>query len=56
LLTRIAGVLSIVIAALTIVTPIFHRLRGQKKRDAEIDRLKARIEELEKQKAEISAV
>ncbi len=55
--TRIIGVLSIAVAALTIITPIFHRLRGQKSEieeiDAEILRLKARIEELEKQKAEI---
>lgn len=55
--TRIIGVLSIVVAALTIVTPIFHRLSGQKSEseeiDAEIARLKMRIEELEKQKAGI---
>lgn len=55
--TRIIGVLSIVVAALTIVTPIFHRLSGQKSEseeiDAEIARLKMRIEELKKQKAEI---
>lgn len=56
--TRIIGVLSIVIAALTIITPILHWLSGQKTEseeiDAEIAGLKARIEELEKQKAEIS--
>lgn len=52
---RITGVLSIIVAALTIVTPIFHWLSGQKPEtkniDAEIARLKARIEDLEKQKA-----
>lgn len=55
--TRIIGVLSIVVAALTIVTPVFHKLSGQKPEaeeiDAEIARLKARIEELENKKAEI---
>ncbi len=58
LIPRLLGVLSIVIAALTIVTPIFHRLSGNTPKaeeiDAEIAHLKARIEELEKQKAEIS--
>lgn len=57
--TRLIGILSIVIAALTIVVPIFHWLSRQtpqrEELDAEIARLKARIEELEKQKAEISA-
>ena len=51
------GVLSIVVAALTVVTPLFHRLSRQtpesEEIDAEIARLKARIEELERQKAEI---
>lgn len=55
---RIIGVLSIGIAALTIVTPIFHWLSNHapvnEEIDAEIARLKARIEELEKQKAGIS--
>jgi hypothetical protein len=54
---RVIGVLSIIIAALTITTPVFHRLSNQSSKaediDAEIERLKARIEELEKQKAEI---
>jgi len=56
-LARVIGVLSIVVAALTIMTPIFHWLSRQKPEgeeiDAEIARLRARIEELEKQKAEI---
>jgi len=52
--SRIIGVLSIVIAALTIVTPVFHKLSaGQPDSaeiDAEISRLKLRIEELEAKK------
>lgn len=56
--TRIIGVFSIIIAALTIVTPIFHWLSKQIPKaeaiDAEIERLKQRIEDLEKQKAGIT--
>ena len=56
-LTRLIGVLSILIAALTLLTPILHRLSGQKTEgeeiDAEIARLRLRIEELEKRKAEL---
>lgn len=55
---RMLGVLSIVIAALTIVTPIFHKLSNQRPKtediDAEIEKLKARIAELETQRAELS--
>jgi hypothetical protein len=58
LVTRIIGVLSIVVAALTITMPIFHWLSNNapntEKIDAEIERLKQRIEELKKQKAEFS--
>jgi hypothetical protein len=54
---RTLGVLSIIVAALTIITPIFHWLSLQKPNageiDAEIARLKARIEELEKQREEL---
>ena len=57
LISRIIGVLSIIIAALTIVTPIFHWLSRHAPKtediDAEIARLRARIEELEKQREEI---
>ncbi len=57
LISRIIGVLSIVIAALTITTPVFHRLSNHapnaEEIDAEIERLKARIEELEKQRADL---
>jgi hypothetical protein len=56
--TRIIGVLSIAVAALTIVTPIFHRLSGQKDESEEIDaqiaRLKAEIFRLEKRREEIT--
>jgi hypothetical protein len=56
-ISRIIGVLSIVIAALTIVTPIFHWLSNHAPKaediDAEIARLKARIEELESRRGEI---
>jgi len=55
---RSIGVLSIIIAALTIVTPIFHKLSNHAVKteeiDAEIEKLLARIKELEKQKAEMS--
>jgi hypothetical protein len=59
-LTRIIGVLSILIAALTIFTPIFHKLSQQQpptteEIDAEIARLQTRIEELEKQRKEVSS-
>ena len=51
------GVLSIVIAALTIITPVFHRLSQHTTKteeiDAEIERLKARIAELENQRKEL---
>ena len=55
--TRIIGVLSIVIAALTITTPILHRLSGQKNESEEIDariaELKAEILRLERRREEI---
>jgi hypothetical protein len=53
-LARFLGVLAVVVAALTVVTPVFHWLSRKSEPesiDAEIARLKARIEELEKQKA-----
>jgi len=52
-LARVIGVLSIVVAALTVVTPVFHWLSGKPETediDAEIARLKLRIEELEDRK------
>ena len=57
MLARTMGVLSIVIAALTVVTPVFHKLSSPgndaAKIDAEIDRLRARIADLEKRKASL---
>jgi hypothetical protein len=58
MLARIMGVLSIVIGALTIVTPVFHRLSSGDddltKIDVEIGKLRKRIEELEARKAGFS--
>jgi len=58
LIARLIGILSILIAALTIITPIFHKLSTQPpdtaEIDAEITRLRARIEELEKQRVMVS--
>jgi hypothetical protein len=56
LVSRLIGVLSIVIAAVTIVTPVFHKLSAKHEAeaeniDAEIARLKVRIEELERSKS-----
>ena len=48
------GVLSIVIGALTIVTPVFHKLSVKETGediDAEIENLKARIAKLESKRA-----
>jgi len=51
---RLIGILSILIAALTVMTPVFHKLStsgdGIAEIDAEIAKLKLRIEELEKKK------
>lgn len=52
---RLIGVLSIIIAALTVVTPVFHKLSNKETSvaeiDAELDSLRSRIIELERQKA-----
>ncbi len=52
---RTIGILSILIAAVTVITPVFHKLSAGENKvaeiDAEIERLKARIAELEKQRA-----
>lgn len=56
LVTRILGVLGIVIAALTVLTPVLHRLSRKdvaEAIDAEIAMLRHRIEELEQRKAEL---
>jgi len=54
---RVIGVLSIIVAALTLVTPIFHKLsavRSADDIDAEIEELKGKIEELENRKRSLS--
>jgi hypothetical protein len=55
---RILGVLSIIVAALTILIPILHKLSDNLNEesliDAEIEKLKIRLSELEKRKEKIS--
>jgi len=54
---RVIGVLSIIVAALTIVTPIFHKLSSPQSVtniDSEIEKLKARIVELEAKKTSLT--
>lgn len=57
LISRLIGVLSIIIAALTVTIPVFHKLSRtepeEKQLDEEIIELKKRLAELEKRKAEI---
>lgn len=56
-ISRLIGVLSIIIAAVTVVTPVFHKLSRheseEKQIDEEISELKKRLAELEKRKTEI---
>ena len=58
MIARVMGVLSIVIAALTVVTPVFHKLSSSgddaAKIDEEIGRLKEQIAELEKRRTSLS--
>jgi hypothetical protein len=53
-IARLMGVLSIIIAAVTVVTPVFHYLSSSERSveaiDVEIAKLKAKIEELERQR------
>lgn len=55
---RVIAVLSIVIAALTVMTPVFHKLSqketGVAEIEAEIEKLRARIAELEQKRAELT--
>ncbi len=58
LVSRIMGVLSILIAAITVVTPVFHKLSSGTVRtgetiDDEIARLREQIDHLEAEKAEL---
>ena len=54
---RVIAVLSIIIASLTVMTPVFHRLSqketGIAEIDAEIEKLRARIAELEQKRSEL---
>lgn len=54
---RLIAVLSIVIAALTVMTPVFHRLSqketGVAEIDAEIEKLRTRLLELEQKRSEL---
>ena len=56
---RILGVLAIVLAAITVVTPIFHKLSSAgssvREIDEEIASLKQRLEELEAKKASLAS-
>jgi hypothetical protein len=58
LIIRVIGVLSILIAAITVMTPVFHKLSAGDAEvaeiDAEIEKLKARIEQLEDKKANLA--
>ena len=58
LIIRIIGVLSILVAAITVITPVFHKLSMTDSPTAEIDveieRLKGRISELEQKKSALS--
>jgi hypothetical protein len=54
---RLIGILSIIIAALTIITPVFHKLSNQAtttaELDLEIETLKTRLAELEQRRAHL---
>ena len=57
LIARVLGVLSILVGAVTVITPVFHKLshvrdeHGPEAIDAEIARLKQRIDELEAERS-----
>ena len=59
LFARTLGVLAILVASVTVMTPVFHKLSSSETNiadiDAEIDELKARIADLETQKAGLTA-
>lgn len=58
---RVIGVLSILIGALTVITPVFHKLSRDEGKtevesiDAEIAQLKTRLDELETRKGELTS-
>ena len=55
----VSGVLGILLASITVVTPVLHKLSSDKtdieKIDAEIEELKNRIEQLEERRANLEA-
>lgn len=59
LIYRVLGVLGILLASITVVTPVLHKLSSDKtdieKIDAEIEELKNRIEQLEERRANLEA-
>ncbi len=58
LMGRVTGVLGIIIASLTVITPVFHKLSSSEPTVQEIDKeiadLKAKVDELEQKKAAIA--
>lgn len=60
LMGRVIGVLGIIIAALTVITPVFHKLSAGEPNageiDAEIAKLKDRIAELETKKGHLARI
>jgi hypothetical protein len=58
-ISRIMGVLAILVAVVTIVTPVFHKLSAVETGadiDAEIEALKLKIQELERKKSQLNAI
>ncbi len=57
LVSRIIGILSILIASITVMTPVLHKLSHDENKieaiDAEIEQLRERLRELERKRAEI---
>jgi hypothetical protein len=57
LVTRILGVLAILVATITVVTPVLHKLSSEEttvqKIDAEIEMLRKRIEDLQLERERI---
>jgi hypothetical protein len=55
LIYRVLGVLGILLASITVVTPVLHKLSSDQtdveKIDAEIEKLKKRLDELESRRA-----
>ena len=58
LIYRVLGVLGILLASITVVTPVLHKLSSDRsdveKIDAEIETLRKRIDDLEKRRARVA--